>query len=101
VVRTATHWKTLSVVGESSAAERERAARMALGEADVVAGGGPEFTCFPMIIAGTPVGVLGVASDPPLNDQQRRILTAAAALLAVSQKNSCFGRCTKTASATS
>jgi diguanylate cyclase (GGDEF)-like protein len=40
-----------------------------------------------MIIAGTPIGVLGVAIDPPLQDPQRRILTAAAALLAVSLKN--------------
>ena len=47
----------------------------------------PEFTCFPMIIAGNPVGVLGVATQPPLADEQRRILTTAAALLAVSLKN--------------
>jgi diguanylate cyclase (GGDEF)-like protein len=31
--------------------------------------------------------VLGVAAEPPLQDQQRRILTAAAAMLAVSLKN--------------
>ena len=43
-------------------------------------GGGGQFACFPMIIAGTPLGVLGVDAEPPLNDQQRRMLTAAAAL---------------------
>jgi diguanylate cyclase (GGDEF)-like protein len=41
-----------------------------------------------MIVAGTPEGVLGVSSDPPLTDHQRSILSAAAALLAVSLKNS-------------
>ncbi len=43
--------------------------------------------CFPMIIAGRPVGVLGVSSKPPLTEQTRNILSAAAALLAVSLKN--------------
>ena len=42
---------------------------------------------FPLIVAGTPVGVLGVASDPPLTEHQRSVLSAAAALLAVSLKN--------------
>jgi diguanylate cyclase (GGDEF)-like protein len=41
-----------------------------------------------MIVAGTPEGVLGVAPEPPLTDHQRSILSAAAALLAVSLKNS-------------
>ena len=87
LVRTATEWKTLTVVGESSAALRELSARMALSAADAVVGTRSDFTCFPMVVAGTPVGVLGVASDPPLNDQQLRILTAAASLLGVSLTN--------------
>jgi diguanylate cyclase (GGDEF)-like protein len=86
VLRTAGYWKPLTTIGDSSPGARERAARAALGEGDPAAGGEP-FACFPMIIAGTPVGVLGVDADPPLNDQQRRMLTAAAALLAVSLKN--------------
>lgn len=86
LARTPTHWKPLTTVGDSRPADRERAARAALGEADPSIGG-EQFTCFPMIVAGTPVGVLGVAADPPLPDQQRRILTTAAALLAVSLKN--------------
>jgi diguanylate cyclase (GGDEF)-like protein len=85
LVRTGSQWRPLIAVGDSLSADRERAARMALGEAD--SGAGSEFACFPMIIAGTPVGVLGVSMLPPLQDQQRRILTAAAALLAVSLKN--------------
>jgi diguanylate cyclase (GGDEF)-like protein len=58
-----------------------------LCEIDPPPGVEPEFTCFPMIIAGNPVGVLGVATQPPMADEQRRILTTAAALLAVSLKN--------------
>jgi diguanylate cyclase (GGDEF)-like protein len=60
------HWEALVTVGESM----------------------PEEICFPMIVAGTPEGVLGVAGEPPLSDQQRSVLSAAAALLAVSLKNS-------------
>src|SRR5687768_15113914 len=55
VLRTASHWKPLTTIGDSSPAERERAARAALGEVDP-AEGGDEFACFPMIIAGMPVG---------------------------------------------
>ena len=86
LVRTATEWRTLVTIGASSPADRERAARMALDDADPGASDS-DLACFPMIIAGTPVGVLGIASDPPVHDQHRRILTAAAALLAVSLKN--------------
>jgi len=87
MLRTATHWKPLTTIGDSSPTDRERAARGALGEVDPAIGNAGRFACFPMIIAGTPVGVLGVDADPGLNDQQRRMLTAAAALLAVSLKN--------------
>jgi diguanylate cyclase (GGDEF)-like protein len=87
VLRTPNHWTPLTTIGDSSATERERAARAAIGDTDPAAGTGSQFACFPMIIAGTPVGVLGVDAEPPLNDQQRRMLTAAAALLAVSLKN--------------
>jgi diguanylate cyclase (GGDEF)-like protein len=82
------HWESLTAVGESSPEARERAARRALGEADPLVGEGLNEVCFPMIVAGTPEGVLGVASDPPLTDHQRSVLSAAAALLAVSLKNS-------------
>jgi len=81
-------WESLMAVGESSPADRERAARRALGEADPLVGDVSSEICFPMIVAGTPEGALGVASEPPLTDHQRSILSAAAALLAVSLKNS-------------
>jgi diguanylate cyclase (GGDEF)-like protein len=82
------HWESLTAVGESLPAARDRAARCALGEAEPIVGTLPEDICFPMIVAGAPEGVLGVAPTPPLTDHQRSILTAAAALLAVSLKNS-------------
>jgi diguanylate cyclase (GGDEF)-like protein len=69
-------------------ADRERAARRALGESEPVVGPTPTEICFPMIIGGVPEGVLGVAPEPPINDHQRSVLSAAAALLAVSLKNS-------------
>jgi diguanylate cyclase (GGDEF)-like protein len=87
VLRTATHWKALTTIGDSLPSDRERAARAALGDVEPAFGAGGQFACFPMIIAGTPLGVLGVDAEPPLNDQQRRMLTAAAALLAASLKN--------------
>ena len=42
---------------------------------------------FPMIIAGQLVGIIRVAPEPPLTEHQRSVLTAAAAILAVSLKN--------------
>jgi diguanylate cyclase (GGDEF)-like protein len=81
-------WRPLMNVGNVAPGAQESAARIALCEIDPPPGVPPEFTCFPMIIAGNPVGVLGVAAQPPLADEQRRILTTAAALLAVSLKNS-------------
>ena len=80
-------WETQAAVGESMPADRERAARRALGEADPVVGPSPTEVCFPMIIGGVPEGVLGVGPEPPLTDHQRSVLSAAAALLAVSLKN--------------
>jgi diguanylate cyclase (GGDEF)-like protein len=80
-------WESLVAVGDSSPGDRERAARRALGEADPFIGATPSEVCFPMIIAGTPEGVLGVAPEPPLTDHQRSVFSAAAALLAVSLKN--------------
>lgn len=82
------HWESLVAVGESSPGDRERAAQRALGEAEPLVGVAPVEVCFPMIVAGTPEGVLGVAAEPPLTDHQRSVLSAAAALLAVSLKNS-------------
>jgi diguanylate cyclase (GGDEF)-like protein len=88
LARTEGQWRPLMNVGNVAPGAQESAAKIALCEIDPPPGVEPEFTCFPMIIAGNPVGVLGVAAQPPLADEQRRILTTAAALLAVSLKNS-------------
>jgi diguanylate cyclase (GGDEF)-like protein len=81
-------WRPLMNVGDVTPLAQESAAKIALCEIDPPPGVEPEFICFPMIIAGMPVGVLGVAARPEMADDQRRILTTAAALLAVSLKNS-------------
>ena len=80
-------WDSLMVVGDSAPADRERAAGRALGENEQPPSPTPSDICFPMIVAGTPEGVLGVAPEPPLTDHQHSVLSAAAALLAVSLKN--------------
>jgi diguanylate cyclase (GGDEF)-like protein len=87
LARSEGQWRPLMNVGDATPAAQETAAKIALSEIDPPPGVEPEFTCFPLIIAGMPVGVLGVAANPPLADEQRRILTTAAALLAVSLKN--------------
>jgi hypothetical protein len=43
--------------------------------------------CFPVVIADTPVCVLGAASEPPLTAHHRGVLTTAVVLLAASLKN--------------
>ena len=88
LARTEGQWRPLMNVGNVAPGAQESAAKIALCEIDPPPGVEPEFTCFPLIIAGNPVGVLGVAAQPRLADEQRRILTTAAALLAVSLKNS-------------
>jgi diguanylate cyclase (GGDEF)-like protein len=88
LARTDGQWRPLMNVGDVTPSAQESAAKIALCEIDPHPGVEPEFTCFPMIIAGMPVGVLGVAAKPGMADDQRRILTTAAALLAVSLKNS-------------
>jgi diguanylate cyclase (GGDEF)-like protein len=80
-------WQTLTVIGDSSPEARITEARRALGELDPTVGGFPDDVCFPMIIGGRPVGVIGAAAAPPLGEHSRSILAAAGALLAVSLKN--------------
>ena len=87
LVRSGTDWTPMTAMSTERLGLLSPSADRALGHVEPAAGGGPEFTCFPMVVAGNPIGVLGVAAEPPLTDQQRRILTAAAALLAVSLKN--------------
>ena len=86
LVHKGARWEPLVILGDSAAVARERCANHAIGDAsgplDVNAD-----VCFPMIVGGASVGVLGVSSTPPLNDHQRSVLAATAALLGVSVKN--------------
>ena len=79
-------WHQLASVGNPAIADCEAAAEGALvpSEIDPAAG---RYICFPMVIAGAPIGVLGVSNDPSVTGDQRIMLTAAAALLAASLKN--------------
>src|SRR4030095_6092203 len=76
-------WPSLVVVGDSSPAQREAAACRLLG---FPAPGGPPSNdvCFPMLVADTPVGAVGVSPSPALTPHQERMIAAAAALLVVS-----------------
>jgi diguanylate cyclase (GGDEF)-like protein len=73
------------VLADRSVAECERAARRAVdGSATSNAG---EDVCFPMVVGGHPVGVLGVVPDPPVTEPDGVMLAAAAALLGAALKN--------------
>ena len=84
LLRMPTHWEPLSANPPTT--EQEAAAAQALGEIESSVGTGP-YVCFPMIVAGTAVGVLGISADPLPTDHDRSVFETAAALLAVSIKN--------------
>ena len=92
LARQGSHWQPLTVSGTSTPQERERAACEALGEPVPGIGGGSGDIAFPMVVAGDPMGVLGVSPWPELSEDQRSVLTAAAAMLAVSLKNAALFR---------
>ena len=87
MTRTAGVWEPLMTVGDTAPADRERAARRAMGEGGLQVNLRTDDECFPVVIADTPVCVLGIASEPALTAHQRSVLTTAAALLAASLKN--------------
>lgn len=87
MIRSGLGWRRLAMTGDQSLSDCEGAARRAVGDTGVGAEPDGGDACFPMLVAGEPVGVFGVSSDPPLTEPQRATLAAAAALLAVSLKN--------------
>jgi diguanylate cyclase (GGDEF)-like protein len=89
MVRTSTHWRRLVVTGDIPLADCERTAQLALGETVMPRPGinSRNDLTFPMIVGGEPIGVVGVGPEPPLDEEQRGVLAAAAAMLAVSLKN--------------
>ena len=92
LVREGSHWQPLTVTGLSSPQERERAACEALGEPVPGIGLGLGDVGFPMVVGDEPIGVLGVSPEPELTEGQRGVLSAAAAMLAVSLKNAVLFR---------
>ncbi len=87
MVRTHNQWEPFVTVGESNPGDRELAARRALGEIEPLVGAEASDVCFPLIIGGNPLGVLGVDAQPAPTAHLRSILSAAASMLAVSLKN--------------
>jgi diguanylate cyclase (GGDEF)-like protein len=87
LMRTSGGWLPLTDGGEAGGRQRERAAARAIGEADADIGITVGDVCLPLVVAGKPVGVIGVSAEPPLTEVQRSALIAAAALLAVQVKN--------------
>lgn len=86
MIRRAHQWEPM--IGPSDGiSERERTASRALGELHAVGGEKAPDVCFPMIVAGVPLGVLGVSPTPALTEHEKSGLVAAAALLGVSIKN--------------
>jgi len=87
MLRSAGGWESLMTVGDTPAVDRERAARRVMGEGGLQVSLPSDDECFSVVIADTPVCVLGAASEPPLTAHQRSVLTTAVALLASSLKN--------------
>jgi hypothetical protein len=87
MMRTTGGWLPLTDGGEAMGRQRERAAARAIGEEDAEIGMAVGDVCLPLVVAGKPVGVIGVSAEPALTELQRSALIAAAALLAVQVKN--------------
>ena len=87
MIRTAGTWEPLMTVGDTAPADRDRAVRRAMGEGGLQVNLPTDDVCFPVVIADTPVCVLGVAAEPALTAHQRSVLTIAVALLAASLRN--------------
>ena len=88
MIRSGSSWRRLAVTGDRPLHECEAAARRALGDTSMGAESGVRADiCFPMLVGGESLGVLGVSSEPPLTEPRRIILAATAELLAVSLKN--------------
>jgi diguanylate cyclase (GGDEF)-like protein len=82
-----TTWQPLVVAADRSVDECEAASQHALYGGASRADATDRDVCFPMVIGGRPVGVLGIAPEPPITEHQGVMLAAAAALLGAALKN--------------
>jgi diguanylate cyclase (GGDEF)-like protein len=88
MVLNGTTWAPLAVIADRSVTECELAARKALGDIDLMPNANvPHDVCFPMIVGGQPIGVIGVGGAPAVTEHLRIVLAAAAALLGGALKN--------------
>ena len=88
MVRTAGDWIPLTSIADESRTALERIAKCALADPSASPTTHSDGAhCFPMVVGGSAIGIIGIASEPPLTEAQRSVLTAAAALLGASVKN--------------
>jgi diguanylate cyclase (GGDEF)-like protein len=88
IFRTGGEWIDLTPVDPNIRPALERAASRATSDPNVsLDADGTDPHCFPLVVAGSAIGAIGLAPNPPLTDAQRSVLAAAAALLAASVKN--------------
>jgi diguanylate cyclase (GGDEF)-like protein len=80
-------WQPLVVAADRSVDECEAASQDALHGGAPRADAADRDLCFLMVIGGRPVGVIGVAPEPPITEHQGVMLAAAAALLGAALKN--------------
>ena len=90
-------WTSIVAVGDSAPADRERAARFAVGETDASSGSESPYTCFPLVVGSAALGAVGVSATPALSDHQHRVLGTAASLMAAALKNADLVRQTRLA----
>jgi diguanylate cyclase (GGDEF)-like protein len=86
--RTSGDWIPLTPVAAEAHAAIERAAARAVADPNASTDAShDDVLCFPLVVAGTAIGAIGVSPSPPLTEAQRSVFAAAAALLAASVKN--------------
>src|SRR4029077_16816921 len=62
-------------------------AARAIGDHEASRAAAGEDVCFPLIVAGTAIGAIGISPTPALTEAQRSVMAAAVALLAASVRN--------------
>ena len=88
MIRTGGEWIALTPIGTESRAALECAAARAMGDPPSSTDAeGDAVYCLPLVVAGAPIGAIGLSPEPPLTEAQRSVLAAAAALLGASVKN--------------
>jgi diguanylate cyclase (GGDEF)-like protein len=90
-------WTSIVAVGDSAPADRERAARLAVGETDASSASESAYACFPLVVGSAAFGAVGVGTTPALTDHQHRVLGTAASLMAAALKNADLVRQTRLA----